>query len=300
GIGVAAAGRPGGFGPGRCQPLAAWRHVHSGCWRYRGAGDRLAGEPAGSAASRLDRELQTVASGSRPFFPQFDRNPLAVASETRAAGALEPGAVATRVAQALEEGALQLAIGDPDAPANWPRALLVWQPGKGTPAGLGGDAFLKHCLGTGSEKVPIQRAGPGPALVHCRPSPRGKLDLAVGIGARPDGAIQLADILLPTGGRDVFAALAREISDLSPLAFPGPVEDLVMVPREPQPAPGLPPGDPGPRFALASRDYARLADHLGTADPGARPACAGLSWVALARLPDAGEFEAAPARGQAP
>src|SRR6185369_6034536 len=75
----------------------------------------------------IDQQVRAVRRGWLPFFPQFDRNPLEVVQEARAAGARTDADVVGAVVTRLKEGTLRLAVEDPDAPENWPRVFLIWR-----------------------------------------------------------------------------------------------------------------------------------------------------------------------------
>src|SRR5690606_34071367 len=96
-----------------------------------------------------DALAKSARQGWMPFYPQFGRNPLDLADEAQAAvDAGEAPDVGTYVAQQLKEGKLASAIEDIDAPANWPRTMILWRSNLFGSSAKGNEYFLKHLLGT--------------------------------------------------------------------------------------------------------------------------------------------------------
>jgi nitrate reductase alpha subunit len=222
-------GRNGGgwahyVGQEKCRPLTGWStlamgldwsrpprqmigtafwYLHTDQWRYDGyRADALASPLAEGHLAGMhtaDAVALSARLGWMPSYPQFDRNPLDLVDEARAAG-VDPAAHAV---ERLKDGSLRFACEDPDAPGNWPRVLTLWRANLLGSSAKGNEYFLEHLLGAGSNL----RATETPA--ELRPQdvvwrdradgggPSGKLDLLVSIDFRMTSSTLLSDIVLP-------------------------------------------------------------------------------------------------------
>jgi len=218
-------GRNGGgwahyVGQEKCRPLTGWAtlagasdwsrpprqaigtgylFLHTDQWRYdRFRADVLAsplgtGRFAGMAA--VDLLAQSARSGWMPSYPTFDRNPLDLADEARAAGT-DP---VQHVVGELRSGRLSFACEDPDAPANWPRVMTLWRANLLGSSAKGAEYFTRHLLGTHSS-LRAQEADPGlrPRDVAWHDeAPEGKLDLLLSLDFRMTSSTLLSDVVLP-------------------------------------------------------------------------------------------------------
>ncbi|BDG01270.1 nitrate reductase subunit alpha [Anaeromyxobacter oryzae] len=248
--------------PPRFQNAPSFHYVHSDQWRYERAEHERRLDPAsrGGADHTLDHQITAVRRGWLPFFPQFDRSPLEVARDARAAGAASAKEIVDHVVAALKEGTLRLAVEDPDAPAAWPRVFLVWRGNALSSSAKGHEYFLRHYLGTPALSVAEDAAASGGARdVTVRDAPEGKLDLVVDLDFRMTTTGLLSDVVLPAATSyekddlsttdlhsfihpmqaavppcwearsdfDAFAALAEKVSALAAVHLPDPVEDVV-------------------------------------------------------------------------
>ncbi|WP_460794988.1 nitrate reductase subunit alpha [Microbacterium sp. GXF0217] len=169
-------------------------------WRYDGLpADQLSSPLARGVfegRTTADCLVESVKRGWMPAFPTYSRNPLDLCDEAEAVGK-EP---AQHVVDSLEDGSLEYAIEDPDAPANFPRIVLVWRANILGSSGKGNEYFLKHLLGTdsavrASESAPDAR----PRDMRWRErAPEGKLDLLVTSDFRMTSTTLFSDIVLPT------------------------------------------------------------------------------------------------------
>ncbi|RUP01691.1 MAG: nitrate reductase subunit alpha [Mycobacterium sp.] len=174
--------------PPRQVPGASYWYAHTDQWRYdEYSADKLA-SPVGrgrfDGRHTMDLLKSAAAMGWSPFYPQFDRSSLDVADEAKADGR----DIAEFVAEQLSGGTLNLAAGDPDNPANWPRVLTVWRANLIGSSGKGGEYFLRHLLGTDSN---VQAEAPGAGV------PEGKLDLMMSIDFRMTSTTLVSDVVLP-------------------------------------------------------------------------------------------------------
>lgn len=131
-----------------------------------------------------------------PSYPAFDRNPLDLADEARAAGR-EP---AEHVVQELRAGRLGLACEDPDDPECYPRVMTLWRANLLGSSSKGHEDLLRHILG-----VPDAAARSGESSPEHRPTqvrwrdeaPVGKIDLFTTIDFRMNGSCLYSDVVLP-------------------------------------------------------------------------------------------------------
>ncbi|MCL2316544.1 MAG: molybdopterin-dependent oxidoreductase, partial [Actinomycetia bacterium] len=165
--------------PPRHQASTSFWYLHSDQWRYDlfDAGDIAS--PAGpgtlTGTKIADCFAQAVRYGWTPGHPGFNRNPLDLADEAKAAG-MEVGPYI--VAQ-LKDEKLRFAVEDPDDPACFPRILTLWRANLLGNTAKGSEYFLRHLLGTDSAvTAPELAEGDRPTDVVWRETPGiGKLDL---------------------------------------------------------------------------------------------------------------------------
>lgn len=247
----------------RLQNAPSFHYVHSDQWRYE---KPLAGpRPARGVFAKehtMDIQAAAVRLGWLPFYPQFDRNPLALAREAEAAGAKTGGEVAEWLVPRLLSGEVRFAVNDPDAPENWPRVWLIWRGNALLSSAKGHEYFLRHYLGTHANAIAAEAAAGAVHDVAWRTAPTGKLDLVVDLNFRMDTTALYSDVVLPAAGWyekedlnttdchtfihpfgeavppvfesrtdwEIFKDLAREVSRLAPAHFPHPFRDIVASP----------------------------------------------------------------------
>jgi nitrate reductase alpha subunit len=254
--------------PPRFQNTPSFHYVHSDQWRYERTADekQLNPTPGGGPlveGHTIDHNIRAVRRGWLPFFPQFQKNPLDVVSEARAAGAASDGDVVGSVVRQLKDGELRLSVEDPDAEENWPRVFLIWRGNALSSSAKGQEYFLRHYLGTDDASVAKETAkGSTSEVVWRDEAPKGKLDLVVDLNFRMDTSALYSDIVLPAAtwyekddlnttdlhtfihplqaavapcwearsDWDAFESLARKVTELARRHLPQPVKDVVMVP----------------------------------------------------------------------
>ncbi|WP_028658594.1 nitrate reductase subunit alpha [Nocardioides insulae] len=255
--------------PPRTQPGTPFWYMHTDQWRTDGYSADALASPLAKGHLR-GHTADTIAASARmgwmPFYPQFDRNPIEVATQAEAAVAAGEAADApSYIAEELTSGRLKMAIEDIDAPESWPRTLVLWRSNLFGSSAKGNEHFLRHLLGThhnvlGTENPEIPR----PESVAWRDeAPEGKLDLLVSADFRMTSTTLLSDIVFPAAtwyekhdlsstdmhpyvhafspaidppweaktDFDLFHALARRLSELSADHL-GVVRDLVAVPLQ--------------------------------------------------------------------
>ena len=185
--------------PPRQMIHTAYWYLHTDQFRYDTfSADTVAastGTGRFAGLSTADVIAKSARMGWMPSYPTFDRNPLDLADEARAAG--RP--VAEHVVDQLRSGALRFAAEDPDAPENFPRILSVWRANLLGSSGKGNEYFLKHLLGTDSSLRATE------AAEHQRPrdvrwhddAPEGKLDLLLTLDFRQTSTTLFSDVVLP-------------------------------------------------------------------------------------------------------
>ncbi len=257
-------------GPPRLQNAPSFHYVHSDQWRYERASEdeKLNPLPIPSAfATRhtMDHQARAVRLGWLPFFPQFDRTPVAVVKEAKAAGAKSDAEVSAWVVDQLKARKLKFSVEDPDAPENWPRLWFIWRGNALMSSAKGHEYFLRHYLGTHSNAVAPETAkGEVEDVAWRDPAPKGKLDLVVDLNFRMDTTALYSDVILPAAtwyekddlnstdmhsfihplqaavppcwesrsDWDIFKAIAEKVSELARTHLPEPVREIVTRPLQ--------------------------------------------------------------------
>jgi nitrate reductase alpha subunit len=256
----------------RLQNSPSWHYVHSDQWRYEREFSEYHAAPKrddqGGAKSMadghtMDMQVRAVKNGWLPFYPQFNRSPLEVMKEARAAGAKSEQEVGAHIVEQLRQGKLKFAVEDPDAEANWPRVWFIWRGNAILASAKGHEYFLNHYLGTHHNDIAEERAkGSIEDVVWHDKAPQGKMDLIVDLNFRMDSSALYSDIVLPAATwyeKDdlnstdlhsfihplqaavppcwesksdwaIFQTIAKKFSELAAKHLPEPVEDVVAAP----------------------------------------------------------------------
>ena len=209
--------------------------------------------PASSARSTPPTATpRPCASGWTPAAPAFNRNPLDIADEAKAAGK-DP---VEYTVEELKSGRLKYACEDPDDPANFPRVLNLWRANLIGSSSKGQEYFLKHLLGVPDSGIRSDESAPEnrPEDVEWHEdAPEGKLDLFTTIDFRMNGSCIYSDVVLP-------AATWYEKHDISSTdmhPFVHPFNEAVPPPWEAKTDWKI--------FNLIAEKFSELAkDHLGT------------------------------------
>ncbi len=187
--------------PPRQMIQTAYWYLHTDQFRYDhvGADALSSAHPRdGRFAGRTTADLiaQSARMGWMPSYPTFDRNPLELADEARAAGTT----AAEHVVAQLRSGELGFACEDPDAPENFPRVLAVWRANLLGSSAKGNEYFLRHLLGTDSslraEEAPPEGRRPRDVVWRDQ-APEGKLDLLLSLDFRQTSTTLFSDVVLP-------------------------------------------------------------------------------------------------------
>lgn len=196
--------------PARQMISTAWFYLTTDQWRYDGtrAEDLASPLGAGTLAGKTTADclVESARRGWMPSYPTFDRSPLELGRQARAAGM----APADYVAAELRAGRLRFAAEDPDAQENIPRVLANWRTNLLGSSAKGTEFFLRHMIGAESdattEEVPEDRR---PASMTWREDARvGKLDMMWTADFRTTSTTLHSDVVLP-------AATWYEKDDLS-------------------------------------------------------------------------------------
>ncbi len=189
--------------PPRQMAGTSFFYLHTDQWRYETLNADALLSPTARAAYRgsslCDYEVAAERMGWLPSAPHFDRNPLTLYEEARAAGAEDPDRLAPYIAERLRAGSLRMAAEDIDAPENWPRNLFVWRANLIGTSAKGHEYFLKHLLGAQNAVLGRGDEGRSSREIKWRDeAPTAKLDLLVDINFRLNSTGACADIVLPT------------------------------------------------------------------------------------------------------
>jgi len=186
--------------PPRQQPSTPFWYLATDQWRYESLDSTDFVSPTGpgklARTHVADAHALAARLGWLPSYPTFDRNPLDVADEAKAAGV----AVADHVVAELQAGRLGFACEDPDGPGNHPRVLTLWRANLLGSSSKGHEYFLRHLLGVPDAAVRSEQSAPEdrPKDVRWREDvPPGKLDLFTTIDFRMNGSCLYSDIVLP-------------------------------------------------------------------------------------------------------
>ncbi len=257
------------FPAARLQNAPSWHYVNTDQWRYeKNFTDYHTvppNQPEGSLAKghTIDAQIRAVRNGWLPFYPQFNKNTLALVKEAEAAGAKSEQEIVDYVVAQLKERKLRFSVEDPDAPENWPRLWFIWRGNALMSSAKGHEYFLKHYLGTHTNAIAEEIAeGSTNEVVWHDKAPTGKMDLVVDVNFRMDTSALYSDIILPAAtwyekadlnstdmhsfihplsaavppcwesksDWQTFRAIAKKVAELSAKHLPDPVRDLIATP----------------------------------------------------------------------
>ncbi|MGN7199381.1 nitrate reductase subunit alpha [Arthrobacter sp. SAFR-044] len=190
--------------PPRTMTGTSYWYMHTDQWRQDGYSADALKSPLSTGKldgmHTADAIAQSARLGWMPFYPQFDRNPLDVADEAEAAVAAGTAADApSYIAEALKNRSLNPAIEDVDAPANWPRTLVLWRSNLFGSSAKGNEYFLRNLLGTHNNVLggdSAEELKPRDVAWH-QEAPEGKLDLLVSADFRMTSTTLLSDVVFP-------------------------------------------------------------------------------------------------------
>jgi nitrate reductase alpha subunit len=257
------------YPPSRLQNSPTWHYLHTDQWRYEREYSDYQTLPKSPLTTPLaqshtaDVIAQAVRNGWLPFYPQFNRNPIEVVAEARAAGAASEEEVVAHTVEQLKSGKLRFAVEDPDAPENWPRVWFIWRGNALMSSAKGHEYFLRHYLGTHDNAIAEETAkGSVREIAWHDKAPHGKMDLVVDLNFRMDSSALYSDIVLPAAtwyekadlnstdmhtfihplspavppcwesksDWQIFRVIAQKFSELAAAHFPDKVADLVATP----------------------------------------------------------------------
>ncbi|MBK8727333.1 MAG: nitrate reductase subunit alpha [Holophagaceae bacterium] len=244
----------------------SFHYVNSDQWRYEREFSEYHPTPDGSPLTKghtMNMQTLAVRCGWLPCYPQFNKNPMAMVAEAKAAGAKDEAGVVAWTVDQLKTRKTQFSMDDPDAPENWPRVWFIWRGNAIGTSAKGHEFFMKHYLGTHSNAIAEEVAeGSLKDVVWHATAPEGKMDLVVDLNFRMDTSALYSDIVLPTASWyekcdlnttdmhgfinplsaaippvwesksdwEIFKLVAAKVSELSKQHLPDPVEDLVALP----------------------------------------------------------------------
>jgi nitrate reductase alpha subunit len=255
-------------GPVRLQNAPSWHYINSDQWRYDGEFKDYHKCPQDSEMTRghtADFNVRAVKNGWLPFYPQYDKSPLALCEEAKKAGAKNPDEIRQNLLSQIKGGKLKYSVENPDTESNWPRVWYIWRGNAIMSSAKGHEYFLKHYLGTHSNAV-ADEFGKGKVkdVAWQEKAPTGKMDLIVDLNFRMDTSALYSDIVLPAASWyekadlnstdmhsfihplakavepawesksdwQIFKTIAWHTSEMAKKHLPNPVLDVVNVPLQ--------------------------------------------------------------------
>jgi nitrate reductase alpha subunit len=254
----------------RVMNSTSYWYFHTDQWRYDGMKlDQILvpwAEEMPKYNHSADMNAVAVRNGWLPFYPTLNKNPLEIIKDAEAAGHSTDDEIRDYVVEQIRTGELKFGIDDPDDPANFPRALMVWRGNLIGTSMRGHMLALRHLLGTHHNVS----ADPDVAKdmikeIEWRDGetvPEGKLDLLINVELRMISTSNYSDVLLPAAhwyektdltvtdlhtfihpfsaahdpawetksDWDAFKLIAEKFSQMAPDHFPEKVRDLVITP----------------------------------------------------------------------
>ncbi|MBI2271200.1 MAG: nitrate reductase subunit alpha [Bacteroidetes bacterium] len=252
-------------GANRLQQAPIWHYMNSDQWRYDGNQAEYNSIPAGSKLGNLhtaDMVAMAVRNGWMPFYPQYDKNNLTIATDAAAVGAKTDDEIKNYVVEKLKSREIKYSCADPDNEVNFPRNWFIWRGNALMASAKGHEYMLDHYLGTHTNKIADEVAQDKVTEILWREAPKGKMDLIVDINFRMDTSALYSDIVLPTASWyekadinstdmhsfihplsaavapvwesksdwQIFQLLAKTVSEMAKGYMPTPVKDVVNIP----------------------------------------------------------------------
>ena len=199
--------------PPRHMNTTSYFYMHSDQWRYEKVKvdsliSPLCPKDKWKDLTLLDCNIKSQRMGWLPTSPEFDRNPLEICKEAKAAQKTIPEYITSQ----LHEGTLSLASENLDGEGNSPKNLFIWRANLIGCSAKGMEYFMKHLLGAQNSVLGknLEEAGlPLPKYEKwISNETTGKLDMVVTIDYRMTTSSLHSDIVLP-------AATWYEKSDIS-------------------------------------------------------------------------------------
>ena len=185
--------------PTRHMTTASYWYLATDQWRYDGLPADALLSPLASDKLRnrttADTLIEANKRGWMPSYPTFDRNPLQITADAKAAGV----PTSQYIIEQLKSGELHFACEDPDNPENFPRIVTNWRTNLLGSSAKGAEYFHKHLLGSadavrGAESPPERRPN---SMVWRDEAARGKVDLFMTLDFRMTSTTLHSDLVLP-------------------------------------------------------------------------------------------------------
>ncbi len=250
----------------RLQNTPSFWYMHSDQWRYdRNFVDYFKPETGENMPMHTaDFNAKAVRLGWLPFSPHFNESPVRLMEQAKAAGATTDDEVRAWLIKRLKSGETRFAIEDPDGEGNSPKVWFIWRGNAISSSAKGHEFFLKHVIGAPNSSFTAREAAKGQVkdIVWHEKAPTGKMDLVVDLNFRMDTSTLYSDIVLPAAtwyeksdlnttdmhsfvncmdaavdpawesksDWNIFAGIAKKVSDLAPMHFPAPFKDILATP----------------------------------------------------------------------
>lgn len=252
--------------PSRLQNTPSFWYMHSDQWRYdRNFVDYFKPETGENMPMHTaDFNAKAVRLGWLPFSPHFNESPVRLMEQAAAAGATTDDEARAWLVKRLKSGETRFAIEDPDGDGNSPKVWFIWRGNAISSSAKGHEFFLKHVIGAPNSSFTATEAAKGQVkdIVWHEKAPTGKMDLVVDLNFRMDTSTLYSDIVLPAAtwyeksdlnttdmhsfvncmdaavdpawesksDWNIFAGIAKKVSELSPNHFPTPFKDILATP----------------------------------------------------------------------
>ncbi len=252
--------------PSRLQNTPSFWYMHSDQWRYdRNFVDYFKPETGENMPMHTaDFNAKAARLGWLPFSPHFNENPIRLMEQAQAAGAVTDDEVRAWLIARLKSGHTRFAIEDPDGEGNSPKVWFIWRGNAISSSAKGHEFFLKHVIGAPNSSFTATEAAKGQVkdIVWHEKAPTGKMDLVVDLNFRMDTSTLYSDIVLPAAtwyeksdlnttdmhsfvncmdaavdpawesksDWNIFAGIAKKVSELAPQHFPVPFKDILATP----------------------------------------------------------------------
>lgn len=252
----------------RLQNAPNWHYMHSDQWRYEREYQHICASPGKHPLTKghaADLTAQAVRCGWLPFYPQFNKSPLAMVEEAVKNGAKSDDDIKKQILNQILEKKVTPCVEDIDAPESFPRVWYIWRGNALLSSAKGHEYFLDHYLGTHTNKIAREAAqGKVKEVKWHETAPTGKMDLVVDLNFRMDTSALYSDIVLPAASWyektdlnstdmhsfihplssaiapvweskpdwDIFREITKKTSELARRHFPTPVKDFIAVPLQ--------------------------------------------------------------------
>jgi nitrate reductase alpha subunit len=245
----------------RLQQGPIWHYMNTDQYRYdtKHADYNTVPDNKFTRGHMADDIYKSVRMGHMPFYPQFNKSSLELASQS---GAKDDDGIKKYVLESLKDKSLGYAAGDVDAPENFPRVWYIWR-GNAIGGSMKGQEYCaKHYLGTNTDNITAKDQAATEEVKWHDVAPVGKMDLVIDLNFRMDSSALYSDIVLPSASWyekadinstdmhsfihplgeaippvweaktdwEIFSNIAKSTSEVAKIHLPGIQKDVVTAP----------------------------------------------------------------------